>query len=78
MWPFGFGIRLVISLSAESGYVNGAIGWPGSSTKNEVPGGCPPGTVSAIRIMPPCLTTTCFTIASPSPEPGIARAEAER
>ena len=27
-----------------------------------------------MRSVPPCLSTTCFTIARPRPEPGIARA----
>src|ERR687888_568399 len=52
-------------------------GWPGSTTWIEVPGGCPPGTVSSTRSVPPCLTTTCFTMARPRPEPGIARADVE-
>ena len=38
----------------------------------------PPRSETSTAIVPPCLITTCRTIASPSPEPGIERDAVDR
>lgn len=58
--------RIAADHSRRSAAVGGS---PGRTMRTSVP---PRSEVSTV-IVPPCLDTTCFTMASPSPDPGIDR-----
>lgn len=58
--------RIAADHSRRSSAVGGS---PGRTMRTSVP---PRPEVSTV-IVPPCLDTTCFTMASPSPDPGIER-----